>query len=98
MPPETLYALVLAAAIAHATWNALLKSSPDPMLMLAAIRAVGLLLGLSLLPFVELPAPLRAFVNFIGRRRRRSGLGLSPAPSRITPITPCYCGATATAT
>ncbi len=57
MPPETLYALVLAAAIAHATWNGLLKSSPDPMLMLAAIRAVGLLLGLSLLPFVELPAP-----------------------------------------
>jgi drug/metabolite transporter (DMT)-like permease len=57
VPPETLYGLVLAAAVAHATWNALLKSSSDPMLMLAAIRAVGLIFGLSLLPFVSLPPP-----------------------------------------
>ncbi len=55
MPPETLYGLVLAAAVAHATWNALLKSSSDPLLMMASIRAVGLLFGLSLLPFVPFP-------------------------------------------
>jgi len=51
------YALVLAAAVAHAGWNALLKASGDRLLSLAAIRLVGLLLGAGALAVVPMPAP-----------------------------------------
>ncbi|HYG91685.1 MAG TPA: EamA family transporter [Azospirillum sp.] len=51
------YALVLAAAVGHAGWNALLKASGDRLLSLAAIRLIGLLLGVAVLPFVPMPAP-----------------------------------------
>jgi drug/metabolite transporter (DMT)-like permease len=44
------------AAVAHATWNALIKSAADRMLMMAAIRLVGLLFGLAVLPFVPWPS------------------------------------------
>ena len=52
---DLLYGLVLLAAVAHATWNALMKSATDRMLMMAAIRLVGLLFGLAVLPFVPWP-------------------------------------------
>jgi drug/metabolite transporter (DMT)-like permease len=56
MPPNLLYALILLAAVAHATWNALVKSATDPLLTMAAIRLVGLLFGLAVLPFVPWPS------------------------------------------
>ena len=56
--PQLLYAVVLLAAVAHAVWNALLKSVGDRLLMMAAIRAVGFAYGLAMLPFVELPRGL----------------------------------------
>mgnify|MGYP001013396992 CR=1 FL=1 len=52
MAPELGYALVLLAAVGHAVWNALLKGAGDRLLALAAIRLVGLLLGVALLPLV----------------------------------------------
>ena len=56
MSPNLLYALILLAAVAHATWNALVKSATDPLLTMAAIRLVGLLFGLAVLPFVPWPS------------------------------------------
>jgi len=53
--PEVLYAAVLLAAVAHAVWNALLKSVGDRLLMMAAIRTVGLAYGLTMAPFVDIP-------------------------------------------
>jgi drug/metabolite transporter (DMT)-like permease len=44
------------AAVAHATWNALIKNAADRMLMMGAIRLVGLLFGLAVLPFVPWPS------------------------------------------
>jgi len=57
LSPLSLYALVLLAAIAHAAWNAMVKNSGDRLLMMAAIRVVGLALGIALLPFVTWPGP-----------------------------------------
>ena len=56
MSPDLLYGLILLAAVAHATWNALVKSATDPLLTMAAIRLVGLLFGLAVLPFVPWPS------------------------------------------
>jgi hypothetical protein len=39
---ESGYLLVLVAAAAHAAWNAMMKGSGDPLLMLVGIRLVGL--------------------------------------------------------
>ena len=55
MSANILWGLVLFSAIAHATWNSLVKSAGDRVLTMAAIRLVGLGLGLSALPFVALP-------------------------------------------
>lgn len=55
MAPEILYGLVLLAAIAHAAWNALLKSVADRLLMMAAIRLVGFCYGLVMIWMVPLP-------------------------------------------
>lgn len=49
--------LVLAAALLHATWNALVKSGGDPFVRLAVVNAVGGLCTLPLLFLVDLPAP-----------------------------------------
>lgn len=56
MPREVLYVLVLMAAVGHAVWNALIKGSGDRVLMMAAIRLVGLLFGLGVLLFVSGPS------------------------------------------
>ena len=56
MSANALYALVLVAALAHALWNAMVKSSSDRLLMLASIRVVGLLAGLVVAGFVPLPS------------------------------------------
>lgn len=57
MTPALLYGLVILSAIAHAIWNALVKSAGDRVLTMVAIRTAGLLLGLAALPFVDWPAP-----------------------------------------
>ena len=57
MPAESLYAPVLLAAIAHASWNAVVKSSTARLLMLSSIRFTGLVFGASVVWFVPLPQP-----------------------------------------
>lgn len=52
MTPTAAWLLVLAAALGHAVWNAIVKASGDRLLVLAMIRAVGLLFGLAVLPVV----------------------------------------------
>ena len=57
MSAALLYGLVILSAIAHALWNALVKSAGDRMLTMVAIRTTGMMLGLVALPFVDWPAP-----------------------------------------
>ncbi len=56
MSAAFLYGLVILSAIAHAVWNALVKSAGDRAMTMVAIRVTGMMLGLVALPFVELPA------------------------------------------
>ena len=57
MSAAVLYGLVILSAIAHASWNALMKQAADRMLAMAALRFTGLVIGLCALPFVDWPAP-----------------------------------------
>jgi drug/metabolite transporter (DMT)-like permease len=57
MTPALFYSLVILSAIAHAVWNALVKSAGDRTLTMVAIRTVGMMLGLVALPFVDWPSP-----------------------------------------
>jgi drug/metabolite transporter (DMT)-like permease len=57
MSAALLYGLVIFSAIAHAVWNALVKSAGDRTLTMVALRTTGLMLGLIALPFVDWPAP-----------------------------------------
>jgi drug/metabolite transporter (DMT)-like permease len=57
MSAALLYGLVILSAIAHAAWNALVKSAGDRMLTMVAIRTTGMMFGLAALPFVDWPAP-----------------------------------------
>lgn len=57
MPAELLYGFVILSAIAHPVWNAMVKSSTDRTLSMAALPAVGAVLGLGALPFVGWPSP-----------------------------------------
>jgi drug/metabolite transporter (DMT)-like permease len=56
MTAAFLYGLVILSAIAHATWNAMMKSAGDRTLTMIMIRLVGLAIGLVALPFVDWPA------------------------------------------
>ena len=86
MSAAFLYGLVILSAIAHAVWNALMKSAGDRMLTMVAIRVVGLVLGLAALPFVDWPAP--ASWKWLGAHRR----------SCSSPTTRCWSAPTASAT
>jgi drug/metabolite transporter (DMT)-like permease len=55
MSAALLYGLVLFSAVAHAVWNAQMKSAGDRLLTMVMIRCVGLAVGLALLPFVDRP-------------------------------------------
>src|SRR3954464_4303965 len=57
LSPLSLYALVWLSAVAHAARNGLVKSAGDRLLMMATIRLVGLVYGLSMLAFVPWPSP-----------------------------------------
>ncbi|MBT7758346.1 MAG: EamA family transporter [Rhodospirillaceae bacterium] len=52
-----LIAVVLAAALMHATWNAIVKVVGDRLVSLALVNLTHSLLALLLLPFVGIPAP-----------------------------------------
>src|SRR5882724_873522 len=56
MNQNLLYGIVLLSAVGHAVWNALLKNATDRLIMMVAIRIVGLLYGLIVLSVVEWPA------------------------------------------
>lgn len=52
----TIILLVLTAAILHASWNALAKSSSDPLMGIGSFRIIVALPALCIIPFVPLPA------------------------------------------
>jgi drug/metabolite transporter (DMT)-like permease len=56
MNESVLYGVVLLSAIGHASWNALLKRTPDRLVMMVAIRIVGLFYGFILLWFAGMPS------------------------------------------
>lgn len=56
MSAALFYGLVILSAIAHAVWNALVKSAGDRAMTMVAIRITGMMLGLLALPFVDWPA------------------------------------------
>ncbi len=56
MSAAVLYGLVILSALAHPAWNAIVKSAADRVMAMVAIRCVGLVLGLAILPFVDWPA------------------------------------------
>jgi len=52
-----LVALVLLAALLHATWNAVVKAAGDRFLTFTAVRGTGTVVAICLLPLVPVPAP-----------------------------------------
>lgn len=48
--------LVLLAALFHASWNALVKTSGDRLTVLAMLNGVGSVIAITALPFVHMPA------------------------------------------
>lgn len=48
-------AAILTSALIHATWNALVKSDSDRLVTFAVVMASGSVIGLFLMPFVEVP-------------------------------------------
>jgi len=50
-------ALVLLAAFLHAAWNALVKAGRDRLVVLTIANGTGVLVALSIAPFVPLPLP-----------------------------------------
>jgi drug/metabolite transporter (DMT)-like permease len=52
-----IFALVLGAALLHASWNALVKIGGDPFVRLAVVNLVGGLCALPFLAVVAVPAP-----------------------------------------
>ena len=65
VPESLVYGLILLSALAHATWNAVVKHSSEGFLQLAMIRSVGLLLGAMLATQLPLPQP-EAFGYLLG--------------------------------
>jgi len=49
------FTLVLASAVLHASWNALIKIGGDPWVRLAMITLLGVVFGLVFLPFIPFP-------------------------------------------
>lgn len=55
--PIEVAALVLLAAFLHAAWNALVKAGHDRLVVLTIANGTGVLVALSIAPFVPLPLP-----------------------------------------
>lgn len=62
--PSHIVLLVLAAALMHATWNAIVKSSADKLLDTVTLSIAAALICAAILPF--LPAPERASWPWLG--------------------------------
>ena len=56
MNHNLLYGVVLLSAVGHASWNALLKTTSDRLMLMVAIRVVGLLYGIIVLWTVGAPS------------------------------------------
>jgi len=61
--PLMVFAIVLFAAVLHASWNALVKAAPDKLLTTIMVAAAAALLSAALLPF--LPAPTLSSVPYV---------------------------------
>jgi drug/metabolite transporter (DMT)-like permease len=55
--PLTVFAVVMAAALLHASWNAIVKSAGDKLLTTIMVAASASALSAVLLPFLTAPAP-----------------------------------------
>lgn len=55
--PATIFLLVLAAALLHASWNAVVKRGPDKLLGTVLVTASAALLSAIVLPWLDAPAP-----------------------------------------
>ncbi len=53
----SIIALVLLAAVLHASWNAVVKSDVDRLASMGLVMIVGSMIGLAAVPFLPLPAP-----------------------------------------
>ena len=53
----TVFLIVLAAALLHATWNAFVKADGDRLVFMAVLMAAGGMAALAATPFLPLPAP-----------------------------------------
>ena len=51
----TVFAMVVAAALLHAIWNALVKANADRLIMVAIMMMSQAAIGCLALPFVEFP-------------------------------------------
>jgi drug/metabolite transporter (DMT)-like permease len=56
MDPSYLYGVVLLSALGHASWNALLKRSPDRLILMTGMRCVGMIYGVIALAFAGWPS------------------------------------------
>ncbi|HEY1608198.1 MAG TPA: EamA family transporter, partial [Paraburkholderia sp.] len=54
--PTNVLLVVLLAALLHASWNAVVKSSPDKFLDIVFVTATAAVLGAIIVPFLPLPA------------------------------------------
>jgi drug/metabolite transporter (DMT)-like permease len=55
--PLVVFAIVISAALLHASWNAIVKSAGDKFLTTAMVAASASTLSAALLPFLSTPAP-----------------------------------------
>jgi drug/metabolite transporter (DMT)-like permease len=54
--PILVFAIVLFAAALHASWNAIVKGSPDKLLMMVLVTAAAALIAVVTLPWLQQPA------------------------------------------
>jgi drug/metabolite transporter (DMT)-like permease len=55
--PIAVFAVVLFAAALHASWNAIVKGSPDKLLMTVLVTAAAAVIAILTLPWLRQPAP-----------------------------------------
>src|SRR6202042_2494694 len=55
--PLTVFAVVMLAALLHASWNAIVKSAPDKLLTTIMVTTAAAALSAALTPFLNGPAP-----------------------------------------
>lgn len=55
--PLYVFAIVLAAALLHATWNAIVKGLPQKLLTTVLVTSAAALIAAAVLPFINSPSP-----------------------------------------